>query len=58
MKEDIMAVKRKGLGKGIDSLIPDTGVAKTKSKSKRNINCLFCWLCSINKCIYYMENSN
>lgn len=29
-----MAVKRKGLGKGIDSLIPDTGVAKTKSKSK------------------------
>ena len=34
MKEDIMAVKRKGLGKGIDSLIPDTGVAKTKSKSK------------------------
>lgn len=29
-----MAVKRKGLGKGIDSLIPDTGVAKAKGKSK------------------------
>lgn len=28
-----MAVKRKGLGKGIDSLIPDTGVAKTKSSA-------------------------
>lgn len=26
-----MAVKRKGLGKGIDSLIPDTGSSKTKS---------------------------
>ena len=28
-----MAVKRKGLGKGIDSLIPDTGSSKGKVNS-------------------------
>ena len=30
-----MAVKRKGLGKGIDSLIPDTGSSKGKVNSKK-----------------------
>lgn len=33
ISEDIMAVKRKGLGKGIDSLIPDTGSAKGKTST-------------------------
>ena len=30
-----MAVKRKGLGKGIDSLIPDTGSSKGKVNSEK-----------------------
>lgn len=32
-----MAVKRNGLGKGIDSLIPDSGTSKTKKNSTRKV---------------------
>ena len=32
-----MAVKRNGLGKGIDSLIPDSGTSKTKKASTKKV---------------------
>ena len=32
-----MAVKRNGLGKGIDSLIPDSGTSKTKKNSTKKV---------------------